>query len=74
MGTERLGFRAIVSAVMIALGLFLAVRLFVRPGQPLTSAVALDIAFAVFFLARGALYFWTARRRARAEAETRPPE
>ncbi len=74
MATERLGFRAIVSAVMIALGLFLAIRLLVRPGQPLTSAVALDIAFAVFFLGRGAIYFWTVRQRARAAAETRPPE
>ena len=74
MATERLGFRAIISAVMIALGLFLAIRLLLRPGQPLTSAVALDIAFAVFFLGRGAIYFWTVRQRARAMEETRPPQ
>ena len=74
MANERLGFRAVISLVMIALGLFLAVRLLVRPGEPLTSSVALDIAFSVFFVARGAIHFWTVRRRARAEAEMRPPE
>ena len=74
MANERLGFRAVISLVMMALGLFLAIRLLVRPGQPLTNSVTLDIAFAVFFLARGALHFWTVRRRARAQAEMRRPE
>ena len=65
MATSRIGIRAVISGVMIVLGLVIAVRLFVRPDQPLTGTVVLDAAFAFFFLARGALYFWTMRRRSR---------
>jgi hypothetical protein len=74
MAGQRFGARAVISAVMMALGLFVAIRLLVRPGDPLTTSVALDIGFAVFFFARGAIHFWTLRRRERAMAETRPPE
>ena len=59
---QRLGILAV---LMLALGVFVAIRLLVRPGDPLTGTVAVDIAFALFFMARGALYFWTVRRRAR---------
>ena len=65
MATSGIGTRAVISGVMIVLGLVIAVRLFVRPDQPLTGTVVLDAAFAFFFLARGALYFWTMRRRSR---------
>jgi hypothetical protein len=48
-------------------------RLLVRPHNPLTGTALLDIAFALFFLARGALFFWTMRQRARAESNRPPP-
>ena len=64
MPPMKLGFGAVISGIMIALGLFVAGRLLVRE-QPLTGTVLLDAAFALFFIVRGALYFWTARRRAR---------
>ena len=65
MAAARTGIGAVISGVMIALGVFVAGRLLVRPDQPLTGTLLLDIAFAFFFVARGALYFWTMRRRAR---------
>jgi hypothetical protein len=61
----KIGLGAVISGIMFALGVFVGVRLLVRPGDPLTGAVGVDIAFALFFMARGALYFWTVRRRAR---------
>ena len=73
MATARFGIGSAISAVMIALGVFVAVRLLVRPANPLTGTVVLDIAFALFFIARGALFFWTMRRRARADADRGPP-
>lgn len=65
MPPMKLGVGAVLSAIMFALGLFVAIRLLVRPVEPLTGAVAVDIAFALFFMARGALYFWTVHRRSR---------
>lgn len=65
MANARTGISAVISGVMIALGLFVVGRLLVRPDHPLTGTVVLDAAFAFFFLARGALYFWTMRRRSR---------
>ena len=65
MAPMKISAGAVISGIMFALGLFVALRLVVRPDDPLTGAVAVDIAFALFFLARGALYFWTMRRRAR---------
>ncbi len=65
MANVKFGPGAIISAVMIILGLFVAGRLLVRPGQPLTGTVLLDVAFALFFIARGAIYFWTLRLRSR---------
>ena len=65
MPPMKLGVGAVISGIMIALGLFVAGRLLVRPEQPLTGTVLLDAAFALFFIARGALYFWTVRRRTR---------
>ena len=65
MASVPMGVGAVISGVMMALGLFVAGRLLMRPGDPLTGTVLVDIAFAVFFLARGAIYFWTMRRRSR---------
>lgn len=65
MATVKIGPAAVISAVMIILGLFVAGRLLVRPEQPLTGTVLLDAAFALFFIARGAIYFWTLRLRSR---------
>jgi hypothetical protein len=53
------------SGLMLLLGAFVLLRLLIRPGDPLTPSVALDIAFGLFFVGRGALYFWTVRRRMR---------
>ena len=61
----RLTIGLIVSGVMIALGLFVLGRVLGRPDQPLTGTRVLDIAFGLFFVARGAIYFWTMRRRTR---------
>ena len=65
MATVKVGPAAVISAVMILLGLFVAGRLLVRPEQPLTGTLLLDAAFALFFIARGAIYFWTLRLRSR---------
>lgn len=45
----------VVGIVMIALALFLIARPFFPPGGPVTSARWLDLAFAAFFLLRGAM-------------------
>ena len=65
MATSRIEVRAVISGVMIVLGLFVATRLVMRPDRPLTGTLLLDAAFAFFFLARGALYFWMKHRRSR---------
>ena len=65
MATSRIETRAVISGVLIGLGLFIVGRLMMRPDQPLTGTVVLDAAFAIFFLTRGALYFWMKRRRSR---------
>jgi hypothetical protein len=72
MANARMGIGAVISGVMIALGLFVAGRLLVHPEQPLTGTLVLDAAFAFFFVARGALYFWTVRRRARGSSGQPP--
>lgn len=46
-----------IGAVMAALGAFLALRLLVFGAAPVTGQSWLDIAFAFFFVARGALQF-----------------
>ena len=61
----RLTIGGIISGVMIALGVFVLGRLLLRPDEPLTGQVMLDVAFGLFFIGRGAVYFWTVRRRAR---------
>ena len=64
-GSVRLTVGAIISGVMVALGAFVLIRLMVRPAAPLTGTPVMDLAFGLFFVARGGVYFWMARRRAR---------
>ena len=56
---------SVIGTVMIILGAFVLVRLLLRGGAPLTGTPLLDVAFGLFFIARGALYFWSVRRRMR---------
>ena len=65
MASARVGVGSVISRVMIGLGIFVAGRLLMRPDEPLTGSALLDGAFALFFIARGVLYFWTQRRQAR---------
>ena len=60
---------AVLGTVMAGLGLFVVVRLAAMGQPPLTGALWLDIAFALFFLVRGGMYF-----RALRGARTRPSE
>lgn len=47
----------VIGAVMAALGAFLALRLVAFGAPPVTGQSWLDIAFAFFFVARGALQY-----------------
>ena len=62
-GAPAMKIGYVIGAVMIVLGAFVLVRLLLRGGEPLTGTLLLDLAFGLFFIARGALYFWTVRRR-----------
>lgn len=62
----------VIGLLMIALGLFLAVRPLVAPGRPVTASRWLDMAFALFFLLRGALNVRAARRARAAESPPAP--
>ena len=64
-GLPGFGIGMMLSGIMILLGVFVLGRLLARGGQPLTGTVALDLAFGLFFVARGSLAVWAARRRAR---------
>lgn len=64
-GARWLTFGALVSSVMVVLGAFVLIRLIVRAEAPLTGTPMLDVAFGLFFIARGVIHFWTARRRSR---------
>lgn len=52
----------LIGAVMIGLGLFVALRPFVTSERPLTGQLWLDLTFAFFFLARGGMYIARLRR------------
>jgi hypothetical protein len=53
--TAKIGLA--IGAVMVGLGLFVALRLPMTGGRTLTGKLWLDLAFALFFLVRGGLYF-----------------
>lgn len=46
-----------IGGVMAALGVFIALRVLVLGRPPVTGTFGLDIAFAVFFVLRGALQY-----------------
>ncbi len=72
--TTRARITFTIGSVMIALGLFIALRpLWVGP-QPLSASRWLDMAFAAFFLLRGWMNISTARRQARALPDSREPD
>lgn len=52
-GTIGLG----IGAVMASLGAYIALRVLAFGGTPLTGTLGLDLAFAVFFIARGGLQY-----------------
>ena len=62
-------FLIIVGWVMIALGVFVAVHPMLPNARPITGALWLDIAFAVFFLVRGGMNVKTGRRIREARKE-----
>ena len=53
----------VLGAIMIGIGLFVALRPVMSPGRPLTGQRTLDLIFALFFLLRGA---WNVRVALRA--------
>ncbi len=53
LATARIGLG--ISAVMIGIGVYLGTRMILPGRPPITGTSALDIAFAFFFIARGAL-------------------
>ena len=52
----------VIGGVMTLLGLYIAARVLLTEAPPLTGTLALDLAFAVFFVARGALAYARFRR------------
>jgi hypothetical protein len=46
-----------IGAIMAALGAYIALRVLALGETPLTGTLALDLAFAVFFIARGGLQY-----------------
>lgn len=59
--TNRRTFSLVLGVVMVALGVFIAVRA-LWIGASLTRQPLLDVGFAIFFLLRGALYLRAARQ------------
>lgn len=49
-------------AILIVIGLYLAIRPLAGSGAPVTSSRFMDMAFAVFFLIRGTMNVRAARR------------
>jgi len=58
-----------IGAVMAILGVFIALRLLLLHREPLTGTGLLDLAFALFFVLRGALQY----RRWRLAQDRTPP-
>ena len=54
-------FVLVLGVVLFLLGAFVALRLVVAPGRPLTGRLWLDLAFAALFLVRGAMNVRAAR-------------
>lgn len=58
----RSRFLLALGAILIGIGVYLAMRPLVGTGAPITSSRWLDMAFAVFFLIRGVMNVRTATR------------
>ena len=56
---------SILGGIMTAIGAFILLRLIVRGGEPITGTLLLDVAFGLFFIARGALHLLKLRRHLR---------
>lgn len=69
----RYRFVLVVGAVMMGLGVFIAVRPLLFPQVRITGSVALDVAFALFFLVRGYVNVRVATRALRANAPDTTP-
>ena len=64
-GKPLLAVGTILSVIMILLGAFVLGRLLARPDDPMMPSPMLDIAFGLFFMGRGAVQYWSVRRRMR---------
>lgn len=62
--SARNWFLLALGVVMVALGVYVALRPLMYAGQPITASRWLDMAFAAFFILRGAMNVRSARRRA----------
>ena len=51
-----------IGAVMVALGVYVGVRVLATGAPPLTGKIWLDLAFAFFFIVRGGLQYQRWRR------------
>jgi hypothetical protein len=52
----------VIGAIMVALGVYIALRVLATGAPPLTGALWLDLAFGFFFVVRGALAYARWRR------------
>ncbi|GAC1478230.1 MAG: hypothetical protein NVS1B4_21810 [Gemmatimonadaceae bacterium] len=59
----RRNFVLVMGVTLLALGVYVAVRLILVPGRPLTHSLPIDVAFAAFFIIRGAMNVRAARGR-----------
>jgi hypothetical protein len=59
---------------MIAIGLYIGGRLVLGHGAPITGTTGLDVAFAFFFTARGALQVQRWRRAQERAGASAPPD
>ena len=60
----------IIAGVMTAMGVFIALRLLVLGRAPVTGTTGMDLAFALFFILRGAVQY---RRWRLAQERATPP-
>lgn len=63
--TARVALSLVLGIVMLALGVFIAVRPFWAHGVPFTGARWLDVAFALVFILRGLMNVSSARSKMR---------
>lgn len=71
----RSHFILLLGAIQVGVGVFIALRPLTGSGAPITNSRVLDMAFAAFFLIRGAMHLRNARRASReaSQAVAEPP-